>query len=102
MSKEMRISATIPLPEAFVERAALMAKISPAVAALEDALGVPVTVSDVTSRGPRAAKSPAAVTEPNNSLSGGTADLIPSEDPNNGPPVDSAPDHPAIETKRRR
>ena len=100
MSKELRISASLPLPAAFSERAALMAKISPSVAAFEEALGVPVHVHDVTVKGPRAAAVVPEVREP--PLDGPPPELASSDIPVFGFSVYSAPDHPAIETKRRR
>lgn len=56
MAKELRISASIPLPVDFGERTDLMVKLNPAVKALSEALGVAVTVSDVSVKGPRVVK----------------------------------------------
>lgn len=48
MAKELRISASIPLPDDFSQRTELMVRLNPAVKALSEALGTPVTVSDVS------------------------------------------------------
>ena len=48
MTKELRISASVPLPDDFGERVALMNKINPVVQQLGEALGVSVDVKDVT------------------------------------------------------
>ncbi len=61
MTKELRISASIPLPVDFGERTELMVRLNPAVKALSDALGVPVLVSDVSVKGPRVIKPVAEV-----------------------------------------
>jgi len=50
MTKELRISASVPLPDDFGDRVALMNAINPVVKQLSDALGVAVEVKDVTTK----------------------------------------------------
>lgn len=61
MAKELRISASIPLPVDFGERTELIEELKAAVKALSEALGVPVLVTDVAVKGPRVAKPVAEV-----------------------------------------
>ncbi len=61
--KQLRINATLPLPDDTLEQAELMVKLRPAINALSEALGVPVE-ANVVRPGTRTPKAPVAEMQP--------------------------------------